>query len=69
MCCTHPELARALMELRVEEARRAADAPRLMAPTGRHLERQAALLLTQLGTWLISLGDQLARTTRAQPLT
>lgn len=67
MCCTQPELAMALMDLRVEEARRAADAHRRVAQAGIGLERKAGLLLAQVGAWLVSLGEHLARTARVQP--
>lgn len=67
MCCTQPELAIALMELRVEEARRSADVQRIVGPAGRRLARRVGLLLAQVGAWMVSFGEQLAHTTRAQP--
>jgi hypothetical protein len=67
MCCTHPELALALMELRVEEARQAVDAQQRARAAGQRLGRQAGQLLAQIGTRLVSLGKQLAHTTRVQP--
>ena len=67
MCCTQPELAIALMNLRVEEARRAADAHRRVSQAGTRLGRKAGLLLAQVGAWVVSLGEQLAQTSRVQP--
>lgn len=67
MCCTHPELAIALMDLRVEEARQAADAQQRVSAAVQRLNRQAGLFLAQVGTRLVSLGKQLVHTTRVQP--
>jgi hypothetical protein len=69
MCCIQPELAIALMELRVEEARRSSGVHRIVIPLGKRLERQAGFVLAHVGAWLVSLGEHLARTTQAQPLT
>jgi hypothetical protein len=68
MCCIEPRLAIALMELRVEEARRSSDVHQIVLPAGRGLERRVGSVLAQVGTWLVSLGEHLARTTQAQPL-
>lgn len=67
MYCTEPELARTLMDLRVEEAQRAADGAQLAVATGQRLLRQAGLFLAQAGARLVSFGEHLAHTVRAQP--
>jgi hypothetical protein len=69
MYITQPELARAIMDLRVEEARSAEDGARLALATGKRLLGQAGLFLAQVGVWLVSLGEHLAQTIRTQPST
>lgn len=69
MNIAQPELARAIMDLRVEEARSAEDGARLALATGKRLLGQAGLFLAQVGVWLISVGEQLVRTIRTQPST
>lgn len=67
MCGTQLDLVMALMDMRVDEARRIAAAHRTVIPSGRRLERRAGVLLAQVGTWLVSLGKKLTPTTRVQP--
>lgn len=69
MCGTQPDLARAIMDLRVEEARRVADGTQPALATGKRLVRRAVFLLDQARTWLVSLGEQLAHSIRTQPST
>jgi len=67
MCSTQLDLVMALMEQRVEEARRAAEIRRMVVPPDGRLQRQAGLLLARVGTWLASTGEHLANTSRGQP--
>jgi hypothetical protein len=69
MYITQPELAITLMNLRVEEACRAAEGMQPLRETGEQRWRQAGLLLAQVGTWLVSWGQHLARSIHTQPST